>query len=423
MALRRRSGAGTALGLERSAGVIGAAGPILALTALYFLLVPLDGLVDSWGIMSGGAAKYVSAAILAVFALHAATGGSLYAPDDAKWLGVFLLVGFSTILWAQWFDLYLLGVLVYSMVLSLAILSLVSTRRLDASLVIWAYVGGCIIATVAALGNPAAAARYYGRISVSATYNPNWFAAFNVVAVGGALYLWGHAKRWARAGLAMAIVLLLVGIVMAQSRTAWVAALIATLAYVLTMIRLDAALWVRQFTVRKRFLMVLAGALLLLATGAAVIARLLQGFGVGLEDLAQLQRLLSGDPYEMTAGRTTIWLNALRGGDWLVGSGIGTFPLEYRMNYGGYMAAHNMYVGMLIETGLLGLLLLLAFLGSLVHGARKLAADSDRAAYLFVVVYLIMAGIGHDAIIYKSYWAAWVLAHLILINSHTRSVA
>jgi len=146
-----------------------------------------------------------------------------------------------------------------------------------------------------------------------------------------------------------------------------------------------------------------------------------------------------GDPTQSNGnGRTEIWtigLDALRH-HWLLGSGIGTFPDAYNesilnvfvaIERGWSRASHNLLLGISVELGLIGLiLLLLAWAGHF----RMLQAIPEKGAYAPIrialeagLIALFVASLFVDLPATKLLWLAFMLVCVLYQANRRASLA
>ena len=126
------------------------------------------------------------------------------------------------------------------------------------------------------------------------------------------------------------------------------------------------------------------------------------------------------------AGRTDIWIVGLHAFKYyaLAGAGLDSFPyaygqfMGYAPNYLGRVlrASHNIYLGMAVELGILGLILMITAFACHFGAARRssLTAGSKSsppvlASYEAGCWGLLVAGCFLDVIWRKSFWLGWML--------------
>lgn len=170
------------------------------------------------------------------------------------------------------------------------------------------------------------------------------------------------------------LALALLNFLLAQSKTAWITAFaVVVIAY----------LPYRFMTLQARSDGHVAAIKLILALIAGLIGITLAAANVDVD------RLLSDDVLSLT-GRTTIWATTLAELDRypLFGYGPELWGLEYRMQMGNLAAgqAHNQFIQTLGESGLVGFVLLLAYLGILL----RLALLSFKASHGFSLALYVL---------------------------------
>lgn len=128
------------------------------------------------------------------------------------------------------------------------------------------------------------------------------------------------------------------------------------------------------------------------------------------------------------SGRTSIWAVGLEAArqNWLAGYGIGTFPSVYDMYYisvyqyytnGWSSPAHNIVVHYLVELGIVGLLLLAAFLWLRFSTLRGIPKESPLYGYRLMMeaalLALITVSLSIDLFTYKYAWLVFSMAALL----------
>jgi O-antigen ligase len=206
------------------------------------------------------------------------------------------------------------------------------------------------------------------------------------LAAGVALTLsaWGAwDRRWTRAALAAGQAVIVAGLVLTTSRSAWIAAAAGAA------VAIGLAPW------RRAAILALSAGAVALAV-FAVRADAERGF-LG-------QRLRSIPDIEVNADRTALWLGALRmvRDHPLLGTGYGTFLQAWPQYHSdpaldGKPTAHNIFLNFAAETGLLGLAAFLAVLAAgfaglwrRVQAARGAPRDLALWAAVFAATVAIM---------------------------------
>lgn len=129
------------------------------------------------------------------------------------------------------------------------------------------------------------------------------------------------------------------------------------------------------------------------------------------------------------AGRTTIWVNGLKALNhyWLTGAGLNNFPEAYvefayftPLSEGIGRASHNVYLGIFVELGIVGIILLI--LGILAHyktmGSRRGDLNSIGVMLKAAFWAMIVSSFFLDTLWYKSFWMLWMM--IVMNNSVSR---
>lgn len=154
---------------------------------------------------------------------------------------------------------------------------------------------------------------------------------------------------------------------------------------------------------------------LMLATGVLCAALMMPQ--TSTERYAQiLQQIQDGD---MT-GRGDIWRAGLQliPGHWFTGVGAGAFPSAVSVYLGYTIVAHNTFLTVLVELGIVGLSLFIASWGELLFSLRAMASPQKR---LWTVVFLTWL-VGVSALSWDYAKPTWFLLGMFLAQSAYASV-
>jgi len=136
----------------------------------------------------------------------------------------------------------------------------------------------------------------------------------------------------------------------------------------------------------------------------------------GWEVLEALIGRFTGKDFSSGGGRWPIWEAGLEGlkSSWTVGDGLGTFRSTYKAD------AHNIYLQLGIEVGIVGLALFLAAVLSLLKGLRSIRSQAPGpmpAVYLeAALVGLLSYGFFHGVLVEKFFWLAVGLSMLVTLR-------
>ena len=225
------------------------------------------------------------------------------------------------------------------------------------------------------------------RITGAASIDPNAYSIVMVVALVWAVYRALRLTGWKRNLYAGAALVLVVGILLTYSRSAWVTC-ICTAVFAL--------FWLRRYITPKRVtVVVLAGIIGLFFLPQDVVDRFTSLFSAEKrqEDMSLNRRALY----------IKVGYNIFKDKP-LLGCGPGNFPVLYQqaryqeipIQVGVPRMAHNMYLTVLTESGLVGLVIYMGFLISTLLAQRRIAArmpgdfNFGRALMVSFVALLVM---------------------------------
>jgi O-Antigen ligase len=300
--------------------------------------------------------------------------------------------------------------------------ALVVQSRVKTDAVIDAYIGVSVLATVLSFVDLGAVQTE--RLSLVEDYNPSWLGGF--LSLGVLASAWRLRRvSWApRRGLfVFAGGVSLIGVVFTQTRNS-LAALLVGAVLTVAVHYLHAAL--ERQSVNATMVQALKG-LILVSVGAGVAWMTYRGIsdatGVAFSDLDRLGRTLSGvSASTTTAGRSVIWARGLQFFTQPVwGLGYGSFPVLYEARFGQYTQAHNLYLQVAVDTGVIGLGIVISFFLS---AWRRVWASRSTFAVVWTFWYLVLLSIGNDAIGYKHFWLGWFMLMAFLsaeASDHART--
>lgn len=223
--------------------------------------------------------------------------------------------------------------------------------------------------------------------------NENSFAAMLAVSVPVAVYLSGRLppkSRVLRNALLVYVVAAGLGVFLSGSRTGALA--------------LGAAFLMMVAQAPRKHKTVLVS-LVAMAGATAYLVRLLVSPLI-------FERLAEGTGANTFAIRKALWANGLE--YWmehpLLGCGVNNFVAVVSSRIGDIHVAHNTFISVLVETGIVGALLLAAVWIGLVRSALRLAGQMDRQLWLAIfAVWAIHASAG-SVEYFKSTWLIYGLA-------------
>jgi len=195
--------------------------------------------------------------------------------------------------------------------------------------------------------------------------------------------------RWINAAYVPAAV---VGVLLTASRGAFIATVIASFMVLGSMPRLPLG------TKLLGLLMITAA---LFAASSVVPQSSWQRLAQGQQSLKR---------WDLT-GRTEIWAEGLQRVRpyILTGMGAGAFPVTSKLESGKAWVAHNTYLGILIDEGIVGLSLFLLLGGVLVWSVRRLAPLERRLCYVLALTW----GVGVFALSWEHRKPTWFVFGLL----------
>ncbi|SDI00512.1 O-antigen ligase family protein [Desulfosporosinus hippei] len=261
-----------------------------------------------------------------------------------------------------------------------------------------AYVLGAYVSVISTLKNFAVGQNVvYNRYAASG-FDPNDLGVMIALAIPLAIYLTAHGRpKIFKALNVLFIPIGSIAILMTASRTAAVVAAVA-LIYVLVGIKM-----------KKTTRMVL---LALLGVGGLFAIRFLPS-----NIFFRLATITS----EMTTGtlndRTILWMSGLSYfvEHPLLGVGAGAFRTAMFERLGYSAVAHNSYISILVETGIVGIILMSFIIGSLFY---RICWGLDKHRMVFFLLIMILLGIFMLSWEYRK--PTWFILALVLSTLHIR---
>jgi len=375
------------------------------LLSIYFILIPFDNTLNLWG--SGTLTKYFGIAIIFAIFFRVLFVNNFIVLKKNIFISIyiFLLLAVLSLFFSinqtksiEWFQ-YLLNLIMLFQVSVLIEL----TDNEQILIEYFCITGGLLVFFELFFGTASMNYLNSGRLSLSITggsVNPNELSRAMLLPICCSIDRLLKAERKSERFLMISLlILLLISTVATGSRGGAMAAIIPCL----FMIFLNKEVDNRKKIGLLFFIIVLFYIVYITflkdVIDAGVLARLSpEGF------------LLSNG-----TGRYEIWGNALRGGntfsakDILIGFGGGTFPYWFEKYYGSQIASHNTFLGLLFETGLLGLACIVFMYIRIIRRSMK----NNNIFALSLIFGLIIGATSMDIMSKKYYWGALVLALMI----------
>ncbi|MCU1307543.1 MAG: glycosyltransferase [Acidobacteriaceae bacterium] len=320
-------------------------------------------------------------------------------PRAALWWGLFVLWSALTVLWALEPETALgrLPTVFASFLLYVAAVCFRMTRKELSGVLLLAMLGGIIAAGYASLNFMRAGGGERATLVLGErTTNPNQFAAIMLLPLSLALGRFISSRGWVnRIAMMASVAVIAFAILLSMSR----GSLIAVGALIVV--------YVYRIGVHRR--MVLAVSVLILLLFA-------------MPDLFFTR--VQGGIISRAAGRFDIWqvgLTAFKHYG-IFGAGLDNFPVAYDKFVGdaprfpGYRNnPHNIYLGISVEMGIVGLLLFLGAVRSQLRAVQRFQADANGLVPPVVVACeaacwgMLVAGFSGSFVWNKVFWLSWIL--------------
>lgn len=329
-------------------------------------------------------------------------------PRAALWWGLFVLWGATTLLWAFQPKAALdrLPTAIACFLFYLAAVSFRLTRKELSTVFLLTILGGIVAAAYGFLGfiQAAGVERATLVLGERAT-NPNTFAASLLLSLSLALGRFILARGWLEKLVMMAAVCTIaLGILLSMSRGILIGAAAVILIYVY------------RLGLRRRMVFAVFLLLLLLSAMPALF-------------FARVQTAMS----DRGAGRFDIWQTGLSAFQQygLIGAGLNNFPEVYdkfaadaAQFRGFHRDPHNIYLGIGVEMGAVGLLLFLGGVKSQLRDVQRFYVAAKAFEAPMVVACeaacwgMLIAGFSGTFVWNKSFWLSWVYLTLVLRAAH-----
>jgi len=260
-----------------------------------------------------------------------------------------------------------------------------------------AYVLGAYVSLIITLLGFSSSAQLESKRYTAGTFNVNDLGLMFALGIPMAWYLVltqrGRVMRWINAAYVPAAV---VGVLLTASRGAFAATVIASFMVLGSLPRLP---------LRAKLLGVLLLAAALFAASSVVPQSSWQRLAQGQQSLQR---------WDLT-GRTEIWADGLRRVRpyILTGMGAGAFPVTSKLETGRAWVAHNTYLGILIDEGLVGVSLFLLLVGVLVGSLRRLPPLERRLCIVLAATW----GLGVFLLSWEHRKPTWFLFGLLAAHA------
>jgi O-antigen ligase len=378
--------------------------PVIGLCAM-FVFIPIEG----WGSVipeSVTLPKLIGFLTFGCFAANLiAMKKPLKVDMSVRWFTALIVFIFFSTFWAQDKEAaYFLTWVLFQMFLLYVLCINLLDQPEHLRWALLAYLMGCVFSAGMALqnfNNEEFATSTLSRVSSVEGMNPNDFGrmmGFGLIA--GLFLLFDQSAKWMRWAVAAIYPILALGLVLSKGRGAWMAFIVA----------MAVVFWRVKKTVR-----VYAAAaiviMLTLLTGAI-------GIHYGYFDETFEERwnetVEGGDP---TAQRVDIWRVgfALIRDNPIAGVGVNNFKSRFndylftvRVEvFPGYdKDAHNIFISMLGDVGIVGFTMFMGLFATAIYGIRRAGMTWPAAVATAIIAFLFVAGFSSTDYIRKWFWIA-----------------
>lgn len=386
------------------------------LIGLYLIcfLIPLDAVAT---IIPGFSfTKYIGIITIASFIIEGIMHGKTKFKNFSPYLLAFFAWAGLSVLWALDLSVY------FSRIMNLAnymvfIFMMINIRKPEVNVnrFLILYLAGCVI--LSAMGTQQFI--IYGGLERTSAFGED--QNFYGITIGIGLLIALYLKRLPgyftkHTILNISILLLIVGLMVSMSRTAWVATIIAVMFFFLVG---------RENKVKS----------VLISAGLVGIVYLIALYMSSVFESSLLsERVLSiinfTDSSNRAAGRLDIWIvgwNIFKD-HFLLGVGLNNFSVAFTDQYvmqseivrnmGIGRDAHNIYLGVATELGLIGFTLLISVFVSSLKKIRNSKLDFNNKYFAYsIIIFLLVAGFANTILYKKYFWFSLAIVWLLIQGS------
>lgn len=386
--------------------------------ALYLFFVPNDFLTGRY--LNGvGFSTLLSGVILIWAVIQVIVTGKIYIPTDVKVLCLLVIVGIIPIIFYQIYPIDRIITFIYYICLTISIVNLLywNKSKINADLIIYfAFCGVLTMCLYLLLKGTLG----YGKLrltTVERDLNPNVASGFVLMGLGAMISIYNR-KKFLLIYLCL-ISILIITLLLLQSKTALISLILTLTIIVLMYLRnkIKERLFIINIKATIRTISIIG---LLSIFVILLLRQAMEYFGINLIKVNRIYTLFSNDLEVVTTERSSIWSNALKDANFLIGKGIFTF----RELYG--RAPHSLYISTIVETGILGLILVGKYFSYYYQKSKEVKKLSYRSyiQQIFIISNLFIFGFGNDVMEYKFFWMGIFLWYVILYDllNRTKSV-
>lgn len=383
---------------------------------LFCLSVPIDFLTGR--LLSGISASTIfSAPIILFFIFDLVLKKEIYLPKALLILILIPCLGLPQLVINSNYPLDRIAAYIYYLTTTIAVVNLAVNYKIKTNILIISSTIGVLIMSIYLLTEGTIG---YGGTRLATTtrdLNPNNASGFILLGIATSIWMLSiYSNKLLKAFGGLTLVIFALVLLLLQSKTSFIAITVALFFTLFLKIfnqhqsskRLDFKKIVINFF--KLFIF--------LGLGYYILNKVLENFNISFSSLNRINDLFSGNLDSATTGRSDIWENAFSHPNFILGTGFLSFREEYARK------AHSVYVSTFMETGIVGILLLISFYIALLFALKNMIKSHNNEIYTygFIVVFLIMFGFGNEIMEFKFFWQGLIIIHLIRYDSKLKKI-
>ncbi|WP_147802805.1 O-antigen ligase family protein [Alkalicoccus halolimnae] len=393
---------------------------LTVLIGVYLFLIPWDGFfLLELNFPISPSFLFLGLSILIHFVLICSDSSpKLKAPKFLIPLFILLIYATFTLIWTTDINGGLIEVItIWSYFLTIIhIYTLINSRNIYVIYLLWYYIFGALtIGIYSIIRN----GLLIDRFTIIGGLNPSWYAAFLTWAIVACYVVYNKSKTPGKITAVLSAGTMIFILILTQGRTSILALsvslIITIIIYFITEITVNRTInFKRLNSMHIKKLLITTSIISIIGWGISVVI-VETGASERLNRIAEISELVSGDRDDATAGRTIIWerYTDILASTAAVGGGVNSSSDIYTKYYGIENSPHNIYISILVEYGVLGLLLW----GTLILLIMKSAFQNNEMKFPLIWFAFIFTflGIGNDILYYK-YWWIGLLIFVIIKN-------
>lgn len=380
---------------------------VTILIFLYCISVPIDFLTGRF--FSGiSASSIISIPLLVLFVFHLVIKKEMYFPKTILILFLIPIVGTPQLLIYGNYPIDRIVTYFFYLISTLSVINLVVYYQVRLKYIVLSTSLGVILMCIYLVSEGTLGYGGTRLTTINRDLNPNNASGF--VLLGIATSIWFLSKSVNKVtnlfGAGTLILFSLV-LVLLQSKTSFIA-FTCSLAILFTLRVVNKYIHSEGLQYRK-VLPSIVKIGLITSVGYLTLIKILDKFDIDMTSLNRINDLFSGDLQSATTGRSEIWGNAFSQSNFILGTGFLSFREEYSRK------AHSVYVSTFMETGMLGIILLISFYILFFVEIKRMVIRDDKSlyTYTFIILFLIIFGFGNEVMEFKFFWQALVIVYVV----------